>query len=361
MFQVHGPGLTSAIINQETYLIVEPTEYPQLNVAAQLESFPNTSPSSQPGLPRLKTSLPVSPSRHEVSYTATSRGQHRLHVQVNDREINGSPFTVTVYPNPKQLSNPVKVMTRLDRPRGIAFNSQKHVIVSEWGSNKLSVFDTKGEKIRSFGSYGSGPHEMRYPKTIVTDNCDNIYLSSDHKLQKFTSSGELIKHVGQLGKEEGEFNYPRGMTLFENQLFVCDSKNCRIQVFDLNLNFVRSINTHGIDTAYDVKFDTSGLMYIADHGNRRVQVMNSRGDFLRTFGEGKLRGPSGLHIADKYVYVSDYVAHCVVVYETSGEFVTSFGRRGQNKGEFDSPRCITSCTDGFIYICDFTNNRIQIF
>ena len=61
------------------------------------------------------------------------------------------------------------------------------------------------------------------------------------------------------------------------------------------------------------------------------------------------------------MYVSDYIGNCIVVYETSGQFVTSFGRRGHEKGEFSSPYCITSCADGFIYVCDRGNNRVQIF
>ena len=61
------------------------------------------------------------------------------------------------------------------------------------------------------------------------------------------------------------------------------------------------------------------------------------------------------------MYVSDYSGHCIVVYETSGQFVTSFGRRGHEEGEFDCPFCITSCADGFIHVCDLMNNRIQIF
>ena len=78
-------------------------------------------------------------------------------------------------------------------------------------------------------------------------------------------------------------------------------------------------------------------------------------------GEKKLSRPSGLRIADKYVYISDCGSHCIVVYETSGQFVTSFGRLGENEGEFDCPYCITSCVDGFIHVCDFGSNRVQIF
>ena len=62
------------------------------------------------------------------------------------------------------------------------------------------------------------------------------------------------------------------------------------------------------------------------------------------------------------LYISaDCDGHCIVVYETSGQFVTSFGRSGKNEGEFSIPFCITSCVDGFIHVCDYLNSRVQIF
>ena len=116
------------------------------------------------------------------------------------------------------------------------------------------------------------------------------------------------------GRKEGEFNDPRGVTLYNNQVYVCDRNNHRIQVFDLDLNFVRSIGSRGtgggeFDAPLDVKFDTAGNMNVAEFGNKRVQVMDISGHFIRSFGqegEGKLGGPSALHIADKFVYVSDH-------------------------------------------------------
>ena len=61
------------------------------------------------------------------------------------------------------------------------------------------------------------------------------------------------------------------------------------------------------------------------------------------------------------MYVSDNRGHCIVVYETSGQFVTSFGGRGQKEGKFQHPDCITSCANGFIRVCDWDNKRVQIF
>ena len=394
--QISGRGLTSATVNHPTHIVLDFTDSSDrpyslpLNVSAQLELASEATPTSQPeaeptnagaASKRIPTTIteatPTSrwpwsrkkPSRYQVSYTPVSRGQHKLHLQVNSKEINGSPFTVTVYPDPRQLGLPVRTVTDLNGPYGIVFNSHQEMIVSECLGHRLSIFDIRGQKIRSFGSPGDSPDQMEFPAGIATDDTDNIYVSSEHKLQKFTSSGELIKYTGKKGSKEGEFDVPRGVTLYDNQVYVCDVNNHRIQVFDLALNFIRSIGSRGsgsceFNKPHDVKFDTAGNMYVADYNNKRVQVLDISGQFIRAFGqegEGKLNGPSGLHIVDKYVYVSDHRGNCVIVYETSGQFVTLFGRYGLIEGEFCGLYCITSCTDGFIYVCDWYNERVQIF
>ena len=384
MYQkVSGPGLTSATVNHPTHILVELTESsgrpysPPLNITAQLQLVSKTTLANQPEVTPTQTKQPVqhvsvammSPSRYEVSYTPVCRGKHKLHIQVNDREINGSPFNVTVYPDPRQLGLPVRTVTDFNYPYGIAFNSHQQMIVSECYGHKLSIFDTRGQKTRTFGLHGDSPDQIEFPAGIATDDTDNIYVSSYHKLQKFTSSGELIKCIGKKGRKEGEFDVPRGVTLYDNQVYVCDCNNHRIQVFDIDLNFVRSIGSCGkgrgeLNTPHDVKFDTAGNMYVAEWDNGRVQVLDSSGQFIRTFGqegEGKLIRPSGLHIVDMYVYVSDWIGDCIVVYKTSGQFVTSFGWFGQNKERFRGLICITSCANGFIHTCDQNNCSVQIF
>jgi len=276
---------------------------------------------------------------------------------------------MTVYPDPTQLGSPVRVVTGLRKPYGIAVNSRGELVVTESGGDRVSVFDIRGQRVRTFWSHGDRPGQMIKPAGIAVDDVGNIYVSSQHKLQKFTSNGELIKCIGWRGSKEGEFDDPRGVTIHSNQVYVCDCDNHRIQVFDLDLNFIRSIGSHGkgrgeFDWPLDVAFDTAGNMYVADWRNERMQVMSISGQFIRVFGqegEGKLRGPTALHIADKYVYVSDLGQHRIAVYQTSGHFVTSFGRYGHGKGQLCYPYCITSCANGCIYVCDRDNNRIQIF
>ena len=251
-----------------------------MNVTAQLEPISKATPTNQQATPtRESRNLVVTvatPSRYEVTYTPVSRGRHKLHVHVNDKEINGSPFTVTVYPDPKQLGHPVRTVTGLVAPYGIAFNNCEEMIVSECNAHRLSILDTRGQKIRTFGSCGDSPHQMIEPAGVATDDSGNFYVSSEHKLQKFTSTGELIKCVGRKGGKEGEFDVPHGLTLRDNLVCVCDGNNNRIQVFDLDLNFVRSIGSRGsgrgeFGAPFYVKCDTAGNMYVADFCNRRVQ------------------------------------------------------------------------------------------
>ena len=163
-------------------------------------------PTSQSRSASLQVTI-VFPSQYKVLYTAVSRGQHKLHVQVNNKEVDGSPFTVTVYLDPTQLGHPVRVVTNLAGPYGIAYNSQEEMIVSELGGHRVSIFEIRGPgKIRIFGSRGDRPHDMIYPRGITSEGADNIYMSSCHKLQKFTSRGELIYCTGEKGNNEGEFD-----------------------------------------------------------------------------------------------------------------------------------------------------------
>ena len=229
--------MTSATVNHPTCVQVELSDSSgrpcpiQLNVTAALECDSEATSSSLPV-------TVVSLSNYEVPYTAVNRGQHKIHILANDIKINGSPFDVTVYPNPIQLGHPERVVIDLNKPCGVAFNTQGDMVVSEFHGNKLSTVHKRGQKIRRSSSYGESKTKMNCPRGIAIDAADNIYVCSKHKLQKFAGSGELVKSIGEnKGKKEGEFNTPHGVTLHKDEAYVCDSENHRIQVFDLDLKF----------------------------------------------------------------------------------------------------------------------------
>ena len=62
------------------------------------------------------------------------------------------------------------------------------------------------------------------------------------------------------------------------------------------------------------------------------------------------------------MYVTDWnYDTCVSVFTREGMFVTSFGRQGQSTGCFLAPTGIAVNPNGFLYICDCLNNRVQLF
>ena len=78
-------------------------------------------------------------------------------------------------------------------------------------------------------------------------------------------------------------------------------------------------------------------------------------------GPGELCKPTGVAIDGDQVYVAEYVNHRVSVFSTKGNFLKSFGCKGEAKGQFQHPRSVHGNKDGFILVADCDNCRIHIF
>ena len=57
----------------------------------------------------------------------------------------------------------------------------------------------------------------------------------------------------------------------------------------------------------------------------------------------------------------NYNGHNISVFTTQGQYVTSFGQKGEGKGDFNSPWGVCVDRDGFVYVCDDFNDRVQVF
>ena len=309
----------------------------------------------------------------KVSYQCCTRGQHTLSVRVNDVLVHGSPFIVHVRQAPDLLGKPLRIITGLNGPQMIATTGSGELIVSEY--HKISFISRDGQMIRSIDTTsvksGSNWYTLE-PMGIAVSDDGSIYVTGAHRLSKFNSGGKLVKSVGGKGGRTGQFYDPQGIVLSKDKkLFVCDRKNHRIQVFDTNLKFISFFGEEGRGEGefrhpIGLNFDPAGDVYVADCYNCRVQVFSQNGTFLRAFGRrgsgpGELSSPEGIHVDHNYVYVVDTGNHCVSVFYTSGVFITSFGKEGSEEGELSLPCGITIDQDGFLYICDCWNNRIQIF
>lgn len=231
--------------------------------------------------------------------------------------------------------------------------------------DKLVVLDSNLTKLQAM----KPPIPWR-PFECVADQHSNIYVSDihNHKVHLF-SDGMYVTSVGGAGTSLGCFSLPNGMALSESgQLFVCDSGNHRIQVFDKHLLApMKCFGKQGskvghFDSPDDIKLDSKGKLYITDQRNSRIQVLTQNGKHICTFGRkgrnpGELVLPNCIHIDGELLYVSDYKTNYISVFHISGRFMYRFGGAETLK----NPEGIVVDQDGFLYVADGGNNRIVVF
>ena len=302
---------------------------------------------------------------YEATYTPKIRGRHTLRIKVNGKEIGGSPFQVFVKIHPTQLGKPVRAIGGVQRPVAITFNSKEELVVTEYTGNKVSVMDKHGKRLQTI-QYD----KLVKPAGVSLDKDGNIYVTDPNRdsLFKFNKKGECIQVLQKSGSQPGEFQWPRSIRVINDNLFVCDINNYRIQVLDRNLKFIHSFGQKGTGNGHfnspqNVIHDKAGKLYVTDYNNHRVQVFSCEGQFLSTFCEKgnaskKLNRPVGIcfDVCSDHVFVSEHDVGCVSVFKPSGEFVTSFG-------EMRSPAGIAVDEDGFVYVCEhsYDANKITVF
>ena len=258
----------------------------------------------------------------------------------------------------------------LEKPWGVAVNRRGEILVTEWEGNCVSVFTRSREKLRSFGSCGSGQRQFQNPRGVALDGEGNVFVVDlkNHRIQKFSADDSFLGSVGR--RETGEFSHPRGISFnpSNGKLYVTD--NHRVQILTSDLTMQKSFGTNGdgkgqFSHPWGIACDGSGRVYVADCGNNRVQVFTAKGKFLRLIGKsGELHWPVGVAV-DEFsvlVYVSERYNHRISVFNGSdGELVTSFGGRGRGLGEFQEPIGLALDDSGVLYVCDSGNKRIQVF
>ena len=314
--------------------------------------------------------------QYKISYQPTIKGKHQLHIKVQGKHVKGSPFRVAVKSPVEKLGTPIRTIGGVNHPWGVAINQKGEVVVTEFGGHCVSVFSPSGEKIRSFGTQGSGPGLFNSPRSVAIGSEGDILVTDErnHRIQKFTSEGQYSASVGTEGSGHLQFSYPNGIAFNarSNKVYVADTLNHRVQVLNSDLTFSSIFGTRGsgkgqfTDPSY-IACDSSGKVYVADTVNNRIQVFSAEGKFLRMFGRycqgrGELHWPVGVAIdTSDMVYVSERNNYRVSIFTSGGHFVMSFGGRGKGPGEFVSPRGLAVDDSGVVYVCDLGKNRIQIF
>ena len=108
--------------------------------------------------------------------------------------------------------------------------------------------------------------------------------------------------------------------------------------------------------------EVNQLIYIADCGNKRVQVVSFEGKFLKRFGQDILKEPWGIAVTEDNVLVADSDLHALLQFRKKDcKLVRRTGTEGAGDGQLDGPRGLCSDLNEDVYVADTHNNRVSVF
>lgn len=148
--------------------------------------------------------------------------------------------------------------------------------------------------------------------------------------------------------------------------------NARVAKFDKNGKFIKSWGSRGIapgqfNTLRGIVIDAQGNVYVADTGNRRIQVFDSDGNFKRQFIN--VGSPAAVCITPgphQYIYTSNSnppddidINGEIYKMELNGKLVGRFGKAGKLPKEFGSVNQIDCRSENELYVGEVGNWRVQ--
>ena len=277
---------------------------------------------------------------------------------------------------------------QLQGPRGIAVDDEGFIYVADSGNHRIQKFAPDGQFVVAFGKQSFADDEIGVPQgfnepwSVAVDAGGDIYVADtwNHRVQRLDDQGRVLNNWGVFGQTrvgellaQGVFYGPRDIALdAEGRIFVTDTGNKRVQVFEPDGTFAFDWGGGGIAAGYldepvGIAIGPTGEVYVADTWNKRIQVFDREGAYLR---EWPIEGWEETSVEDKpylavdsrgYVYVADPGKYRVLVFDSVGGYQTSFGQYGFDERSFALPTGIAIGDDGSIYVTDARSGRVLVF
>jgi hypothetical protein len=199
---------------------------------------------------------------------------------------------------------------------GVAVNSKGHIFIFNRGNTsgpayaaaaaQLLEFDAKGKFVREIGKH---LYAWSYAHDVKVDRHDNIWVTDKGSdlVIRFNPKGEVTMVIGRkqeasdedteplkhpnppLPAIDGKFRQVTDVTWdLEDNIFISDGYiNSRVAKLDKNGLWLKSWGEKGdkpgqFNTPHSIASDNKGNIYVADRYNRRIQVFDNDGNFLRS-------------------------------------------------------------------------------
>ena len=103
------------------------------------------------------------------------------------------------------------------------------------------------------------------------------------------------------------------------------------------------------------------LIFIADCGNSRVQIVSFEGQFITRFGQNTLECPWGITVSNENVFITDIGLHALLKFNrNSYKLVMRTGTQGSENGRFNYPSGLCIDHNGDVLVADNNNNRVSV-
>ena len=246
-------------------------------------------------------------------------------------------------------------------PSSVVWTKENHLVVFNRGPNPLMEFDAEGGFIRSWGQGDYlRPHGMRL------DPEGNIWTTdvNGHTVRKMNLAGEVLLTLGQHRQpgepEQGLLNEPTDLTINaagEGFILVGHGRGTpQLLKFDGNGRFLKKWGSPGtgpgqFDTPHSIVVNPQGLIYVADRQNRRIQIFDDEGSYIKEWAYKGL--PCGLHFTDdNQLWMVSGFAGEILKLDENGKPLAGTGEPGKKLGEFGEAHYMTITPAGDIFVAD---------
>ena len=217
------------------------------------------------------------------------------------------------------------------------------------------------------------PFSARFNKSVTGFDADDIMKSSGTIQNFLYVETPYQRTIGTSGTANGQFDTPRGIAVDSNDnLYVADGANDRIQIFNSAGNFIRTFGSDGpgdnqSNVIVDVTLDSNGNVYVLDAGSDIVRIFNNDGTYQSQFdgsdtSNGKFFTPYAIAVnSTDYIYISDTNGGKIYIFNNDGTYIGGFGESGSGDGQFIIPSAMAIDANDNIYVGDSRNDNVQVF